>query len=126
MTLFSRMISWKGVHLWMGIAVVLSLLGGFVLSSLFSFGTAYGLGLGWLNLFSLFFLGKSLRQQGKVRFWYFPLWFTKWVLLGSLLYLALKASLPPLALVGGFTISLVILALLSFGSIRDVLHSRSS
>ncbi len=110
----------------MGVVLAISVI--LILASASPFLTAasYGLGLGWLNLFSLVFLGRSVRQGMKIKRWYFPLWLAKWLVLGSLLYWALKMSLSPIGLIAGFVISLVILAVVSFGSIRNVLHPRSS
>lgn len=120
------MIPWKTVHLWMGIVLVVSLLRSAASASSFSGAVTFGLGLGWLNLFSLVFLGKSMRQGTKLKQWYFPVWMMKWILLGALLYWALKANLSPMGLIAGFVMSLVILAVVSFGSIRNVFHPRSS
>ncbi len=120
------MIPWKVVHLWMGIAAATSVVLIFVSSSSLMVAVSYGLGLGWLNLFSLVFLGKSMRQGTKLKQWYFPVWVVKWVLLGALLYWALKTNLSPIGLIAGFVMSLAILAVVSFGSIRNVLHSRSN
>jgi hypothetical protein len=120
------MIPWKLVHLWMGVSLVISVVLIFAAASPLSTAVSYGLGLGWLNLFSLVFIGKSMRQGTKLKQWYFPVWMVKWVLLGILLFLALKANLSPIGLISGFVISLTILAVISFGSIRNVLHSRSS
>lgn len=120
------MVPWKTVHLWMGIVLAASLLWSVVSASSFLGAVTFGLGLGWLNLFSLVFLGKSMRQGTKLKQWYFPVWMVKWILLGALLYWALKANLSPMGLIAGFVMSLVILAVVSFGSIRHVLHSRSS
>ncbi len=120
------MIPWKIVHLWMGMILAVSLLWSLLSASQFLSAVTFGLGLGWLNLFSLVFLGKSMRQGTKLKQWYFPVWMVKWVLLGALLYWALKANLSPIGLISGFVMSLVILAVISFGSIRNVLHSRSS
>ena len=120
------MIPWKIVHGYMIGFVVASLIATLLTSSRFLAAVTFGLGLGWINLSSLVFLGKSVSQGNKMKRWYFPLWFVKWILLGSLLYAALKTNLSPIGLILGFIISLTILAVVSFGSIRNVLHSRSS
>lgn len=120
------MIPWKVVHLCMGVVLAISVILVLALTSPFLTAVSYGLGLGWLNLFSLVFLGKSMPHRGKVKQWYFPLWGVKWLALGLLLYWALKMNLSPIGLIAGFVMSLGILVVVSFGSIRNVLHSRSS
>ncbi len=119
------MIPWRLVNSWLGIGVVGTLVAGILLSSPFFFAFSYGAGLGWLNLFSLLWLSKRLNPSSNIRRWYLPLWLMKWCVIAYALYFALKTGLPVLGLVTGFILSLSILALQSFLTLRHVVHSRS-
>ena len=120
------MVPWRLIHVSIGITLGVFLAGWVLFSSTFSSAIVYGLGLGWLNLFSLSWLGEMLRKSGKLKSSYLPLWIAKWLILGSFLLLALKANLSPLGLICGFLTSLIILVIFSLGSIRNVLYPRSS